>query len=249
MKATNTRRYSETEFLTTTPADETWRVFKIMSEFVEGFETMRGLSPAVSVFGSARLPESDPMYPVCVETTEKLARAGFAIITGGGPGAMEAANRGARQGNAPSVGLNIELPQEQKPNPYQDVSLYFRYFFARKVMFVKYAMAFVIMPGGFGTLDEVFESLTLIQTEKVAHFPVILMGRRYWAGLVRWLRSVVVRQGKIDPQDLELFTCTDDPDEVVRIIQRAWEDTKNGLLQNGNGKSRNGKSRNGAAPR
>jgi uncharacterized protein (TIGR00730 family) len=243
MKATNTRRNSETEFLTTAPADETWRVFKIMSEFVEGFETMRGLRPAVSVFGSARLPESDPMYAVCARTTEKLARAGFAIITGGGPGAMEAANRGARQGGAPSVGLNIELPQEQKPNPYQDVSLYFRYFFARKVMFVKYAMAFVIMPGGFGTLDEVFESLTLIQTEKVAHFPVILMGRSYWAGMVRWLRNVVVREGKIDAHDLDLFTCTDDPDEVVKIIQRAWEAEKNGLLRNGNGKNHSAPTR------
>jgi hypothetical protein len=237
MKALNTRRYSETEFLTSTPADETWRVFKIMSEFVEGFETMRGLSPAVSVFGSARLPESDPMYPVCVETTEKLAKAGFAIITGGGPGAMEAANRGARQGGAPSIGLNIELPQEQKPNPYQDVSLYFRYFFARKVMFVKYAMAFLILPGGFGTLDEVFESLTLIQTEKVAHFPVILMGRAYWSGLIEWLRDRVVKEGKIDTHDLDLFTCTDDPDEAVRLIKQAWKDQKNGLLKNGSSRN------------
>jgi uncharacterized protein (TIGR00730 family) len=237
MKALNTRRHSETEFLTSTPADETWRVFKIMSEFVEGFETMRGLSPAVSVFGSARLPESDPMYPVCVQLAEKLARAGFAIITGGGPGAMEAANRGAQLGGAPSIGLNIELPQEQLPNPYQDVSLYFRYFFARKVMFVKYAMAFVIMPGGFGTLDEVFESLTLIQTEKVGHFPVILIGRAYWSGLIEWLKDKVVKEGKIDARDLDLFTCTDDPDEVLRIIKQAWEDQKNGLLTNGHAKN------------
>jgi hypothetical protein len=226
MKTFNSRRWSENEFLQNAFADETWRVFRIMSEFVEGFDTMQGLAPAVSVFGSARLSQSDPMYDVCVETTDKLAQAGFAIITGGGPGAMEAANRGAQLGGAPSVGLNIELPEEQKPNQFQDISLYFRYFFARKVMFVKYAMAFVILPGGFGTLDEFFESLTLIQTQKIRDFPVILMGRDYWHGLVDWLESSVVRQGKINPEDMRLFTCTDSPDEVVKIISKAWEETK-----------------------
>ncbi len=226
MKTFNSRRWSEHEFLQNKPSDETWRVFRIMSEFVEGFDTMQGLAPAVSVFGSARLAPSDPMYDVCVETCDKLAQGGFAIVTGGGPGAMEAANRGAQLGGAPSVGLNIELPEEQKPNEFQDVSLYFRYFFARKVMFVKYAMAFVIMPGGFGTLDEFFESLTLIQTQKIRDFPVILMGRAYWQGMVDWLEETVVKEGKIAPSDMKLFTCTDSPDEVVRIISRAWEETK-----------------------
>jgi uncharacterized protein (TIGR00730 family) len=178
------------------------------------------------VFGSSRLPTGDPMYEVCVQTTRKLALAGFSIVTGGGPGAMEAANKGGREGRAPSVGLNIELPEEQQPNEYQDISLYFRYFFARKVMFVKYAMAFLIMPGGYGTLDEIFEALTLIQTRKIEHFPVILMGRDYWGGLVEWLRERVLKEGKIGASDLALFTCTDDPDEVVSIISRAWEDTK-----------------------
>jgi len=163
---------------------------------------------------------------VGVETTEKLSKAGFAIITGGGPGAMEAANRGAKQGGASSIGLNIELPEEQEPNEFQDVSLYFRYFFARKVMFVKYAMAFVILPGGFGTLDEIFEALTLIQTQKIQDFPVILMGCDYWRGLTDWLRNEVVRGGKISASDMDLFTCTDDPDEVVHIIARAWEEQK-----------------------
>ena len=231
MKTFNSRRWSENEFLQNKPSDETWRVFRIMSEFVEGFDTMQGLAPAVSVFGSARLSPSDPMYDVCVETTDKLAQAGFAIITGGGPGAMEAANRGAQLGGAPSVGLNIELPEEQKPNPFQDISLYFRYFFARKVMFVKYAMAFVIMPGGFGTLDEFFESLTLIQTQKIRDFPVILMGKDYWRGLVEWLDNTVVKEGKIERADLSLFTCTDSPDEVVKIISRAWEETKQDLAR------------------
>jgi uncharacterized protein (TIGR00730 family) len=229
MRSFNSRRLSENVFLSTSPADETWRVFRIMSEFVEGFEAMEGITPAVSVFGSARLSRDDRWYEVCVETTEKLARTGFSIITGGGPGVMEAANKGGHQGGAPSVGLNIELPHEQVPNEYQDVSLYFRYFFARKVMFVKYAMAFLIMPGGFGTLDEFFESLTLIQTRKVHHFPVILMGQDYWRGLVEWLREVVVQGGKIDEADLNLFTCTDDPDEVVQIVSRAWEDTRTEL--------------------
>lgn len=231
MKTFNSRRFSEHEFLQNTPSDETWRVFRIMSEFVEGFDTMQGLSPAVSVFGSARLLPSDPMYDVCVETADKLAQAGFAIITGGGPGAMEAANRGAKLGGAPSVGLNIELPEEQKPNEFQDISLYFRYFFARKVMFVKYAMAFVIMPGGFGTLDEFFESLTLIQTQKIRDFPVILMGQDYWRGLVQWLEDTMVREGKIAPEDMKLFTCTDSPDEVVKIISKAWEETKQDLVR------------------
>jgi predicted Rossmann-fold nucleotide-binding protein len=210
MKTFNSRRWSEHEFLQNTPSDETWRVFRIMSEFVEGFDTMQGLAPAVSVFGSARLEPTDPMYDVCVETADKLAQAGFAIITGGGPGAMEAANRGAKLGGAPSVGLNIELPEEQKPNDFQDVSLYFRYFFARKVMFVKYAMAFV---------------------QKIRDFPVILMGKDYWRGLVQWLESTVVTEGKIAAADMRLFTCTDNPDEVVKIISKAWEETKRDLVR------------------
>lgn len=226
MKATRNHRQAADEFLTTTPDQETWRVFRIMSEFVEGFETMKGTSPAVSVFGSARMAEDDPFYGICVQTTRKLAEHGFTIITGGGPGAMAAANKGAQLGGSTSIGLNIELPEEQDPNEFQDISLFFRYFFARKVMFVKYAMAFLILPGGYGTLDEVFEALTLIQTKKVKHFPVILMGEQYWGGLLTWLRETMVREGKIEETDMGLITCTDDPDEVLRIVNREWEDTR-----------------------
>lgn len=193
---------------------DAWRIFRIMGEFVEGFEELAGLGPAVSIFGSARVVPGDAQYEQCVETARLLGGAGLAIITGGGPGIMEAANRGAREAGAKSVGCNIELPFEQGGNPYVDISIDFRYFFVRKTMFVKYAEAFVIFPGGFGTMDELFESLTLIQTGKVRHFPVVLVGTEYWRGLIEWMREHMAREGKIAPRDLDLVLLTDDPAEV-----------------------------------
>lgn len=202
---------------------ETWSIFRIMSEFVDGFETLRALHPAVSIFGSSVLREDSPYYKLAREIARKLSNSGFAVITGGGPGVMEAANWGAQEGISKSVGLNIEIPHEQKPNRYQDISLSFRYFFARKVMFVKYASAFVIMPGGFGTLDELFEALTLIQTKKIFEFPVILVGSEFWGGLVDWILSSPIRVGTLSKEDLNYFSLTDDPDEVVRIIKEGYE--------------------------
>jgi uncharacterized protein (TIGR00730 family) len=193
---------------------DAWRVFRIMGEFVEGFDEMGDIGTAVSIFGSARTAPDDPMYQACVETAELLGDAGFSIITGGGPGIMEAANRGARQAGAISVGCNIELPFEQHSNEHLDVSIDFRYFFVRKTMFVKYACAFVIFPGGFGTLDELFEALTLIQTKKVQDFPVVLFGSAYWQGMLDWIRSTMAVEGKIAPEDLDLMHVTDDPAEV-----------------------------------
>jgi uncharacterized protein (TIGR00730 family) len=200
-------------------AGEAWRVFRIMGEFVSGFETLAQVGPAVAVFGSARVLPGSPQYEACRETAAQLGRAGFAIITGGGPGMMEAANRGARDVGAHSIGCNIELPFEQGTNPYLDVGVDFRYFFVRKTMFVKYAQGFVIFPGGYGTLDELFEALTLIQTEKVRNFPVVLFGRDYWSGLIDWLRETMAREGKISPADLDLLRITDDPEEVVRCVR------------------------------
>ncbi|MCB9881950.1 MAG: TIGR00730 family Rossman fold protein [Planctomycetes bacterium] len=202
---------------------DTWTVFKIIGEFVEGFHTLRDLGPAVSMFGSARLKEDHPFYQLAQETAGKLVKAGFAIITGGGPGVMEAANRGADEAEGESVGLNIKLPMEQEPNPYQTIELTFDYFFARKVMFVKYAHAYVVLPGGFGTLDEFFEALTLIQTKKIEDFPVVLMGTQYWKGLIDWVRTTMAPNGTIDPTDLDLFHLTDDPDEAVQIIVEGVE--------------------------
>ncbi len=203
--------------------EDPWRVFRVMSEFVEGFETMSRVGWAVSMFGSARTPPSDPYYAQARRLATVLARKGFAIITGGGPGIMEAANRGAREGGAKSVGLNITLPAEQQANPYADVRMDFHYFFARLVMFVKYACSFVCFPGGYGTLHEFFNSMSLIQTGKAQQFPVILIGRRYWKGLVGWMRRQLL-QGKpsrIDACDLELFTVTDDLNEAVAIVEEA----------------------------
>jgi len=197
---------------------ETWRVFRIMSEFVDGFETLKDLGPAVTIFGSARTKRDEGSYKTTVKVSEMLARQGFAVISGGGPGIMEAANRGARMGKGVSVGLNIQLPEEQKPNRYQNKSLTFRHFFARKVMFVKYASGYVIMPGGFGTLDEFFESLTLIQTGKMRRFPVVLMGRKYWEGLIRWIEHTLVEEGTISPGDMNLFYLTDSPEDAVEYI-------------------------------
>jgi uncharacterized protein (TIGR00730 family) len=198
-----------------------WRVLRIQSEFVEGFGLLAELPKAVSVFGSARTPRDHPEYATGRALGSALARAGFAVITGGGPGQMEAVNRGASEAGGISVGLGIELPFEQRLNDWVDVGLNFRYFFARKTMFVKYAQAFVILPGGFGTLDELFEALTLVQTRKVTRFPVILFGTDYWAGLIGWIRDTLVPAGKVNPTDLELLMCTDDVDETVKLIVEA----------------------------
>jgi hypothetical protein len=197
---------------------DTWRALRILSEFVEGFEALAGVGPAVAVFGSARTSTGDPLYELSRRIGGELANAGFAVITGGGPGTMEAANRGAHEAGGLSIGCNIELPREQHLNPYVDLSIEFHYFFARKTMFVKYSDAFVILPGGFGTLDELFESLTLIQTGKIRHFPVVLVGHDYWDGLLRWMREVQLPAGAITQEDLDLLLVTDDPTEVVTII-------------------------------
>jgi uncharacterized protein (TIGR00730 family) len=200
-----------------------WRVFLIMSEFVEGFDALADLDRAVTIFGSARVKPGDPMYQAAVEVARLLGEAGFAIITGGGPGIMEAGNRGACQAGALSVGLNIELPFEQGVNAFVDIGIEFRYFFVRKTMFVKYALAFVIFPGGFGTLDELFEALTLIQTGKVQNFPVILFGSAYWGGLLEWLRTTMLAEGKIAAADLDLLIVTDSPAEVRDLIVRSTQ--------------------------
>src|SRR5437764_1779760 len=198
-----------------------WRVLRIQAEFVEGFGLLAELPKAVSVFGSARTPPGAPEYVAGEQIGAALARAGYAVITGGGPGLMEAVNKGCCEAGGISVGLGIELPFEQRMNDWVDVGINFRYFFARKTMFVKYAQAFVVMPGGFGTMDELFESLTLVQTGKVTSFPVILFGTSYWAGLLEWLRTTMMTDHKINPTDLDLLQVTDDIDEVVRIIERA----------------------------
>jgi uncharacterized protein (TIGR00730 family) len=203
-----------------------WRVLKIMSELIEGFDTLAGVAKGVSIFGSARTGPDDPQYAAARETARLLAAAGYSIITGAGPGIMEAANRGAREGQGHSVGCNIELPFEQGANPFVDTLINFRYFFVRKTMFIKYSDAFIIFPGGFGTLDELFEALTLIQTGKIYRFPVILFGRRYWAGLVRWLQTRVLTEGKISPGDLDLMLLTDDPAEAAAAVIAAHVSTR-----------------------
>ena len=205
------------EFTHTDP----WRVFRIMGEFVEGFDELATLSRGIAIFGSARTRPDDPDYQAAQETGALLAAQGFAVITGGGPGIMEAANRGAFEAGGLSIGCNIELPFEQRPNAYQTLSLTFKYFFVRKMMFVKYSLAFVIFPGGFGTLDELFEALTLIQTRKIRNFPIVLVGTRYWSGMLAWLREEVLRGGKIAEHDMNLFHVTDSPAEVVEIVTRS----------------------------
>jgi uncharacterized protein (TIGR00730 family) len=200
-----------------------WRVMRIMGEFIEGFDTLATLGKAVTIFGSARIGPDDPHYENAREVARLLAKEGFAIITGAGPGIMEAANRGAREGGGRSIGCNIELPFEQGANPYVDTLINFRYFFVRKTMFIKYSSAFVIFPGGYGTLDELFESLTLIQTGKIFQFPVILFGRHYWAGLIRWLETRPLREGKIAPGDIDLMLLTDDPAEAAKAIVTAYK--------------------------
>jgi len=199
---------------------DTWRMFHIMAEFVEGFDVLPGVYPAVSIFGSARTPPDSPIYRATVEMARQLVECGFNIISGGGPGIMEAANKGASEAGGKSVGLHIQLPNEQQPNPHANIRLEYRYFFIRKVMFVKYAVAYVIMPGGFGTLDELFESLTLIQTDRIRAFPVVLVDSGYWSGLVDWLKGTLVKKGAIAAEDLEIFHVVDRPEEAVNIIKR-----------------------------
>ena len=203
---------------------DTWRVFRIMAELVEGFEALNNVGPAVTIFGSARLRPGSEYYDKCVTVAENLAKGGFTVISGGGPGIMEAANKGAQNGNGISVGLNITLPMEQSPNRFQDIKVEFRYFFVRKLMFVKYAVGYVIFPGGFGTMDELFEALTLIQTKKIRSFPVILVGRKYWQGMVDWMNQTVLAMGNIEPQDLNLFHIVDEPGEVCEIIAKRYKD-------------------------
>jgi uncharacterized protein (TIGR00730 family) len=200
--------------------DESWRVFRIMAEFVEAIETLSGVKHAVSIFGSARTKPDDPYYRKAELLARRLVEKGFGVITGGGPGIMEAANKGAAEAGGQSVGMNIRLPLEQKPNPYANVSIDFKYFFIRKVMFVKYAVAYVILPGGFGTMDELFEAMTLIQTKRIKSFPVILMGSECWKGLYDWIRETMLRDNRISQEDLGRFQILDDPDEAVRQIQK-----------------------------
>jgi uncharacterized protein (TIGR00730 family) len=206
--------------------EDPWRMFRILSEFVEGFETLSTMGKAVSIFGSARLPASHKYYKLTEEVAYLLAKEGYAIVTGGGPGLMEAGNRGARRAKGHSIGLNIHIPMEQKTNPYVDTLVDFRYFFIRKVMFVKYAKAFVIMPGGYGTLDEFSEALNLIQTMRIPRFPVVAVGTEYWKGLIDWLKKTVIPGGCVSPEDLDLFKVTDSPKEVVRIIRDFYKKHK-----------------------
>ncbi len=199
---------------------DTWRLFHIMAEFVEGFENLSDIHPAVSIFGSARCTEGQPLYTRTYTLAKLLAKSGFNIITGGGPGVMEAANKGAAEENKKSVGINIELPFEQKPNPYSNLQLHFKYFFVRKVMFLKYAVAYIILPGGFGTLDECFEAITMIQTKKMKPFPVVLIDSSYWSGLVEWMKGTMLSQNMMLPEDMNIFTILDDPAEVVNYLKK-----------------------------
>jgi uncharacterized protein (TIGR00730 family) len=202
-------------------AKESWRIFRIISEFVDGIEHLQEIYPAVSVFGSASITETDPVYEMGRKVGRLLAENGFSVVTGGGPGAMEATNRGAFEAKGKSVGLNIHLPKEQKSNPYTSISIDFRYFFIRKVMFVKYAVAYVILPGGFGTMDELFEAMTLIQTNRIKPFPVILLGKDYWKDLIAWIKkTMLMKHRMICPDDMDLFQCVDDPAAAVAAIKR-----------------------------
>jgi len=202
---------------------ESWKIFQIMAEFVEGFERLARIKPSVSIFGSARVAPEHPWYQLAEQTARLLSDAGFSVVSGGGPGIMEAANKGAHAGKSPSIGLNIQLPHEQAGNAYQDIALNFRHFFSRKVMFVKYASAYVVLPGGFGTLDELAEILTLVQTGKTRRIPIILVQSDYWQGLIDWLRDHMAGEGNIDPGDLELFRVLDEPQAVVDAIFDHYE--------------------------
>ena len=219
---------------------ETWRVFRIMAELVEGFEALNNIGPAVTIFGSARLEPGSPYYNKCLKVAENLAKDGFAVISGGGPGIMEAANKGAQNANGTSVGLNIALPTEQTPNEFQDVRVEFRYFFVRKLMFVKYAVGYVIFPGGFGTMDELFEALTLIQTKKIRGFPVILVGKEYWSGLIDWMKKTVLAASSISPEDIDLMQIVEEPEEVCAIINMRYKDRLSNIHKDRRDKSRKG---------
>lgn len=227
-ESTTDQRLLDSRGLTDWVHTDPWRVLRIQSEFVEGFGMLAELGPAVSVFGSARAKRDSPEYAAGERLGGALVEAGYAVITGGGPGIMEAANKGACQAGGVSVGLGIELPFEQGLNPYVDIGINFRYFFARKTMFLKYAQGFVVLPGGFGTLDELFEAMTLVQTRKVTSFPIVLLGKDYWGGLVDWLRGTALESGKIALADLELVTITDSVEEAVGIVQRGREDPVKG---------------------
>jgi hypothetical protein len=215
-----------------------WRIFKIMGEFVDGFDNMAHISRGVTIFGSARTNPAEPVYLAAIETGRLLARAGFAVITGGGPGIMEAANKGALEAGGLSVGCNIQLPFEQDSNPYLTTSITFNYFFVRKVMFVKYATAFIIFPGGFGTMDELFEALTLIQTHKISNFPVVLIGVNYWRDLLRWIENTMLSENKVSPADLKLLYLTDSPQDAVRLIVESQQHQPRSNGHNGNGRKR-----------
>lgn len=217
--------------VTSQPIEDLWRIFRILSEFVEGFQELSTVGPAVSFFGSARFDREHHYYKLAQKTAYEIAKEGFTVITGGGGGVMEAANKGAAAAGGKSVGLNIELPKEQIPNEYQNISLKFRYFFVRKVMFLKYAHGFIVFPGGYGTLDEFSEALVLIQTLRQASFPVILMGSEYWKGLLDWMKGKMLKEGCILPQDLNVFTVVDDPHEAAKIIVRFRESAAPSGLQ------------------
>ncbi|MCD6459292.1 TIGR00730 family Rossman fold protein [bacterium] len=210
--------------------NDLWRVFRIMSEFVDGFQLFMNLGPAVSVFGSAVTPVDDEYYAKAEKVSSLLVHSGFAVITGGGPGIMEAANKGATEAGGESIGLNIVLPREQKPNPFVKTMLEFNYFFCRKVMFIKYAKAFIVLPGGFGTMDELFEALTLIQTKRTQKFPVIMIGKKYWSGLTHWLYNAMLKDNKIRKKDFDLFQVVEEPEEAVNIVDEFY---KNFIKENG----------------
>jgi uncharacterized protein (TIGR00730 family) len=203
-------------------SEETWRMFRILAEFVEGIETLSSIGPCVSIFGSARTKEDEAYYQMALDLSKSVAQHGYGVITGGGPGIMEAANKGAKEGGGDSVGLNIELPFEQTPNAYQNIEMHFRYFFVRKVMFLRYAAAVVIMPGGFGTLDEMFETLTLIQTQKTPQLPLVLMGKDYWSGMLDWIRETMLGREYISSGDLDLIHITDNVEETISVIDKFY---------------------------
>jgi len=204
-------------------SEEAWRIFRIMAEFVDGFETLEKIEKAITIWGSARVKEDDIWYKKAVKTAKLLAQKGYTIITGGGPGIMEAANKGASEIGAESIGLNIELPEEQKPNPYIKTLISFRYFFTRKVMFVKYTKGFIIFPGGFGTLDEFTEAITLIQTKRIHKFPVVLMDDEYWEGFIKWMSDILLKRGYIDKEDLKIFKVVNEPEEALKIIENFYK--------------------------
>jgi uncharacterized protein (TIGR00730 family) len=231
------RSLADQERATAKKARASWQMFTIMAEFIEATEYLSEIRPAISIYGSARLKPESPYYQLTIEIAQKFSDAGFAVISGGGPGIMEAANKGAHAGKSPSVGLNIELPHEQSGNQWQDISLRFRHFFTRKVTFVKNSDAVVVMPGGFGTLDELAEVLTLIQTKKSRHVPIVLVGAEFWAGLLDWFKNTLLTNGVISPKDLDLMQVIDDPDQVLDAVLRFYEDREDAVEQPAESKS------------